>query len=339
MKAAVRELSPDHFALVMATGIVSQATRVDGARRAAGLLLGVAAVAWVALAAAYSWRLARYRGKFLADARDPSRAFGYFTFVAGSGVLGAQLALDGDTGPALTLLVLSGSSWLLLSYSVPLLLAAWPGATPALGKSNGTWFLWVVGAQSIAVLATVLPAPAPARLAPLAIGCWAVGVVLYIIVSVMVAVARLQYRVQAAEVTPAYWVFMGATAISVLAGARLLRLPAGPLSAAAHEVVAGLSIVLWAFGTWLIPLLLALGAWRYLAGHVPVAYEPGLWSMVFPLGMYGVASHELGAVLGVPWLVALGQGEAWLALGVWVLVAVAMAWAAVGRLFARAGAR
>ena len=61
-------------------------------------------------------------------------------------------------------------------------------------------------------------------------------------------------------------------------------------------VVAGLSVVLWAFGTWLIPLLLALGAWRHLLRRVPLAYEPGLWSIVFPVGMYGVASRELGAV-------------------------------------------
>jgi hypothetical protein len=32
---------------------------------------------------------------------------------------------------------------------------------------------------------------------------------------------------------------------------------------------------------------------------VPLSYEPGWWSIVFPVGMYGVASHLLGAVLGV----------------------------------------
>src|ERR1019366_6935113 len=101
--------------------------------------------------------------------------------------------------------------------------------------------------------------------------------------------------------------FMGATAISVLAGALLLRLPPAPLGAAVHGVVAGLSVVLWAFGTWLIPLLLVLGAWRHLLRHVSLAYEPGMWSIVFPVGMYGVASRQLGAVLNASWLVTLGR--------------------------------
>jgi tellurite resistance protein TehA-like permease len=92
-----------------------------------------------------------------------------------------------------------------------------------------------------------------------------------------------------------------------------------------RDVVAGLSVVLWAFGTWLIPLLLAAGAWRHLLRRVQLAYEPGLWSIVFPVGMYGVASHELGSVLSVSWLVTLGRYEAWLGLAVWAVVFLAMA--------------
>ncbi len=116
--------------------------------------------------------------------------------------------------------------------------------------------------------------------------------VLYLLIAVMVAIALMQYPVQPAELTPPYWVFMGATAISVLAGALILRLPRAPLGGAVHGVVAGLSVVLWAFGTWLIPLLLVLGAWRHLLRHVSLAYEPGMWSIVFPVGMYGGASRD-----------------------------------------------
>jgi hypothetical protein len=56
-----------------------------------------------------------------------------------------------------------------------------------------------------------------------------------------------------------------------------------------------------------------------------------MWSMVFPIGMYGVASRELGAALGVPWLVTLGRDEAWLALAAWAAVSVAMTLAALPR--------
>jgi tellurite resistance protein TehA-like permease len=124
---------------------------------------------------------------------------------------------------------------------------------------------------------------------------------------------------------------MGASAISVLAGAQILRLPPSPLTTATHAAVAGSSVMLWAFGTWLVPLLLILGVWRHVRHRVPLAYEPEMWSMVFPIGMYGVASRELGAALHVPWLVTLGQDEAWLALAAWAAVLLAMMLAALPR--------
>ncbi len=40
-------------------------------------------------------------------------------------------------------------------------------------------------------------------------------------------------------------------------------------------------ILMRAFGTWWIPLLIILGLWRYIRRHWPVTYEPALWSVVF----------------------------------------------------------
>jgi tellurite resistance protein TehA-like permease len=59
--------------------------------------------------------------------------------------------------------------------------------------------------------------------------------------------------------------------------------------------------------------------------QVPLAYEPGMWGFVFPVGMYGVASRELGTALHVSWLVTLGRDEAWAALAAWIAVMLAMA--------------
>ncbi len=132
---------------------------------------------------------------------------------------------------------------------------------------------------------------------------------------------------------------MGATAISVLAGAQLLTLPTDPVVTAMRGIVTGLSVTLWAFGTWLIPFLVAAGVWRHLLHRVPLIYEPGLWSIVFPVGMHGVASRELGTALGVSWLVTLGRDEAWVALACWAAVALVMAWALARRLPSRPVAR
>jgi len=318
----LRDLNPGYFAVVMATGIVSRAAYLDGATLLAGVLLAVAAAAYVILVVAYGWRFARYRREFLADATDPVKAFAFFTFVAGSNVLGAGLAADHFPGITAGLLVIAGLAWLLLGYGVPGALIARRGARPALSGANGTWFLWVVGTQSVAVSAAALPPSA--GLAALTVACWSVGIVLYLIVATLVLAALLLFGAGPAEVTPPYWVFMGATAISVLAGAQILRLPADAFIVAARPVIAGLSVAAWAFGTWLIPPLIGVGAWRHLIRHVPLRYEPVLWSIVFPVGMYGVASRALGTAVHVSWLVTLGGDEAWVALAVWVLVFLGM---------------
>jgi tellurite resistance protein TehA-like permease len=121
-----------------------------------------------------------------------------------------------------------------------------------------------------------------------------------------------------------YWVFMGAAAITVHAGARLLDLPDAE-RLLPHQAVVSTMVVLWAFATWLVPLLLALGAWRHVLRRVPLRYEAGLWSLVFPVGMYGVACHDLGHATATPWLSALAAAEGWVAAAVWVAVFAAMA--------------
>ncbi len=323
VRAGVRGLFPGYFALVMATGIVSTAVAAVGAAGLSAALLILAIICYLVLVAAYVWRFAGYRAEFLADATSPVLAFSMFTFVAGSDVLGARLASAGYGAVTEVLLVVAGAAWLLLSYGTPLLLITRHGDQSALAGINGSWFLWTVGTQSLAVSLISL-APLPRALAALAMLLWAVGVVLYLILATLMLAGLLHFPVHAARLTPAYWVFMGATAISVLAGAKVLGLPTDPLLTAVHPVLAGLSVILWAFGTWLIPLLIGLGVWRHLVRRVPLRYEPGLWSLSFPLGMYCVASETLGHVLHVPWLVTVGHDGTWVAFAVWAVLFVAM---------------
>lgn len=308
----------------MATGIVSRAVGADGSSRLSGILLALTIACYAVLVVAYGWRLAGYRREFLADLADPRKAFAFFTFVAASDVLGSRLAADGHSGATVGLLIIASAAWLLLNYGVPLMLITRHGSGPALAGANGTWFVWVVGTQSLAVSATVLPPPVPGALAALSAACWSVGVILYVITAALVVTRMALYPVRPGELTPVDWVFMGATAISVLAGAQILLLPADPLLRASRPVIAGMCVILWAFGTWLIPFLLGMGLWRHLIRKVRLSYEPGLWSMVFPVGMYGVASRELGRAVGVSWLATLGSDEAWLAFAVWAVVFLAM---------------
>ncbi|MFD2420311.1 tellurite resistance/C4-dicarboxylate transporter family protein [Amycolatopsis pigmentata] len=324
-RPVLRELNPGVFAFVMATGIVSIALTGDGLPFASAVLLAIGTVGYVGLVAVSGWRLVRWPRRMLADVVSP-RGFAFLTFVAASNVLAARLALGGWRWPAVVLLVAGVLGWLLLGYGVPLGLIADPRRRPSLDQVDGTWFDWVVGTQSIAVAAATLGAVGPTTavatvLAVVATVCWAIGLVLYLLLA-GIGLARLLVRpVAAAELVPAYWVFMGAAAITILAGARLLALPDTLLS---HGLLADVSLVLWSFCSWLIPFLVALGVWRHLVRRVPLRYDTGLWNIVFPVGMYGVASDQLGRAAGLRWLAALGGGEAWVALAVWLVVFAAM---------------
>ena len=89
-------------------------------------------------------------------------------------------------------------------------------------------------------------------------------------------------------------------------------------------IVAGMSVVFWAFATWLIPVLIAAGVWRHFLRRIPLVYQPTLWSMVFPLGMYAVAGIYLGRADRLPVVEFVGTHWFWVALLAWVLVAGGM---------------
>ncbi|MFA6262492.1 MAG: tellurite resistance protein permease, partial [Bacteroidia bacterium] len=94
---------------------------------------------------------------------------------------------------------------------------------------------------------------------------------------------------------PSYWIYMGATAITVLAGSRILSLPRNlPIMIATSTFVSGFTYILWAFGTWWIPLLVVFGLWCHVSRGEPARYETGFWSIIFPLGMYSTASMLYG---------------------------------------------
>ena len=116
------------------------------------------------------------------------------------------------------------------------------------------------------------------------------------------------------------WLSLGATAISVLAGAQLLLPQSLPSLASAHSSIEGFTLFLWAFGTWWFPFPILLTVWRYRK-LAELAYEQTLWSMVFPLAMYAVATHAYGRAAGLPLLPGIAAVELWLALAAWLAVA------------------
>lgn len=328
IRTAVAGLSPGYFALVMASGIISIGMHLSGHVVISDVLLGICAAAYAVLVVLTIWRLIAYRHEIVADFINPRRAFGFFTFIAGTNVLGVRLAVVGDYSVTTVLLIISGVSWIVLGYVVPWTAVLGRSARPVVADANGSWFIWVVASQSVAVAAASLERFAgshPDLLGVLAVLSWSVGVFLYASAGVMVALRMMLYDLRPKDLDPPYWVSMGAAAITVLAGSRILEMRGAPMVDAVHGLIAGAAVVFWAFATWLIPVLVAAGVWRHWVHRVPLRYEATLWSVVFPLGMYAVAGIYLGDADKLPIVGRIGGGMLWLALAAWLLTFIAMA--------------
>jgi tellurite resistance protein TehA-like permease len=323
----VRTLNPGYFALVMATGIVSIAMYHHRSYSLSVALLWLTGLTYVVLVILSGARITLYRKDVGEDLGNPGRAFGLFTFVAATDVLGTRLAVDTHYRLAFALLVVGWLSWLVLGYLVPWTAVLRHRHQPVLQAANGTWFIFVVASQSLAVLAAVVePALGNERreLALLAVFSWSVGVFLYGGTGVLVTARMLLYPLRPEDLNPQYWVSMGATAITVLAGARIVEMANAPMVAATRGLIAGTSVVFWAFGTWLLPPLVAAGIWKHIIHRIPLRYEAGLWSVVFPLGMYGVGGHYLGRADHLPLVKHISDVESWIALAAWAITFVAM---------------
>jgi len=334
--AWIATLDPGYFAVVMATGIVSIGSRLFGHILLADVLLVATIVAFVVLTLAYAMRAIRFPQRFASTLRAPSSAVSYFTVVAGTNVLATGLLAHGTWLLSLVLGSAAFLLWLALTYGLlgSIVLA---GNHPTLREITGVWLVWVVGTQSVAVLATVLAPQLPWSIGQEMLGAaavlfWGVGVVLYLILVVIIFLRLFLIETTPAEMGPAYWILMGATAISVRAAAGILDVGTSdptPLLDAMRPFVSGFSVVLWSFGSWFIPMLIVFGLWRYFVRRFPWSYEPKLWSMVFPLGMYAAATGTLGQAIGFDFMNQLAAVWVWFGVAAWGLVVALLLGSAV----------
>lgn len=328
-RTAVAALPPNAFAFVMATGIVSAALAASRVQVASVVLLWVGVTGLVVLIVVLIAHLTRHADAAARDARDPRRAFGYFTLVAGMGVVTTGLSGIAPAGLLVIVVAVAGVVWLVLAYALPANLILRPHEAPVSADIDGSWFLLVVSAQSLAIALATLRFGDVATV--IAIGLWGTGIVLYLIFATLILLRLLTVRNTPDSFTPSYWIFTGATAISVLAATHISRIGSGlDLPLVMRPFIAGAAFVLWAFGTWWIPLLIIFGVWRHLIHHRPFRYEAGLWSIVFPLGTYATATIAVADVYTLPFLATVGTVVTGVATAAWAGTTVMMIRSAVG---------
>lgn len=319
-------MHPAYFALVMATGIVALATNLHGVPGVPTVLFWLNAVFFAGLAAATAARILRYPGAIAADVRSHSRGVGFFTIAAAAGVFGNQLVLQmRAVGVALFFWVVCGVLWLVVTYGVLAVLTVQPDKPSLAAGLNGGWLVSVVATQSLSILTVlILPSGVSADLQhPLmfaALVLWLSGGALYLWLITLIFFRYTFLPMSPEDLTPPYWINMGAVAISALAGATLLEhATLSPIVTDLAPSIKGFTLFFWAIGSAWIPMLVLLGVWRYLIRRVPLTYDPLYWGGVFPLGMYSVCTYHLAKILGASFLLPLSHA--------FMIVAV-FAWAA-----------
>lgn len=339
--AWVRSVPSNSFAFVMATGIVSIGLHLAGFALLSTIWFLIAAVGLVVCGVAVPWRWWAVTGSLRTDLTTAGSSFGLLTLVAGTAVLGTRAALTGATVLPSILLGLALALWMMLGYLVPWMVLR-AGAGRDLTRSvDGSWFLWTVASQSISILAATLhghvDGTAADLLAIIAVLNWGIGLGLYLVIGTSLVIRVLRHGLTAIELTPAYWIVMGAVAISILAGSKLVGFSGSELSDAVQPLAAAAVPVLWTFATWMIPPLLVLGWWRHGLQGVPFRYGTALWAMVFPLGMYAASSMTLGQADGISVISWVGHTFLWAGVGAWLVVATAGTVQAISWLRAETG--
>ena len=323
----VSALDPACFALVMATGTTSNAMLCVNQTGLSNALFLVNVVVFVWLVVATIWRTILFRAALRADLTHPRLVFSFFTLIAASNVLGLQLDLRGFMTPAFLLWCFNLAIWYILTYFSFGLLMLFNSIPAAQIVVRGAWLFAIVGTQSLVLLGTRMVALTGGEygeaILVLVHAFWGVGLILYGLFLGQFIHRLLHKRVEPDDLTPLLWVVMGAAAISANAGSLLVQTSLQQHSSyELRPFTDGVSLMIWAWGTWWIPLLAMFGFWKHVIRRVQLTYTPMLWGLVFPLAMYAVATYRLSD--DFPPLRALSDLMSWVALFVWAATAVGL---------------
>ncbi len=318
-----------YFALVMATGIVSIASYNLNFIYIAKTLFYFNIAAYLFMSFLYILRVVLYPKNFMDDIKDLAKSPGFLTYVAGTCVLGTQFIIIASNFVIASILFYIGSfAWLILIYTVFTVFTVKKNKPPINKAISGVWLLIIVSTQSVSILASQLTGHIPfdnELISFFALAMFLCGCMFYIVIITLIVYRMSFFEMRAEEFAPAYWINMGAVAISTLAGSLIiLNIKQWPFIGDILPFLKGFTLFFWAIGSWWIPLIVILGIWRHVFKQLPLTYHPQYWGMIFPMGMYTACTIQLSQALELPFLMLIPSFFIYIALVAWGVAAFGM---------------
>jgi len=319
----LKNFYPGYFAMTMATGIISVAFLLHNSLLLSTIFMAITLVTWFAMTFIYTWRLIKYPKVVLDNLINPKTTFIFFTFVAATNICGILLHQRGFITLAITCWFIAFSYWAALMY-FSFTALCFAHIDREVNIMHGGWLILIVGTQSLVLLGTKIAGDFGQYASYMMVEIhmlWALGIIFYAVLVTLFCYRIFFKTMGVNDYSPLMWVIMGAAAISANAGSSLLLTdPVIPMLAELHAVVQLISIMLWTWATWWIPLLVMIGLWTHGYKKVPLKYNPAQWSIIFPLGMYTVATNNLALSSQFTPLLFLASGMLWVAGISWSLL-------------------
>lgn len=323
-RGGVQTLSPAYFALVMATGIISIGAFLMEMKWVALVLFYLNNFFFIILWILTLLRVVWFFQNVRKDLTNHMAGTGFFTFVAGTCVLGIQYIIIFENYKlAIVLLAFGILLWLFLTYTIFTTLTTQQNK-PTLDKGiTGGWLTAIVATQSVSILSALIAShsdqPFRIEINFFALSMWLWGGMFYIWMISLIFYRYTFFKFSPDDLAPPYWINMGAMAISALGGSVLIiNAPDAPLLESLLPFLKGFTAFYWATGTWWIPMLIILAIWRHVYKKYPLKYDPLYWGAVFPQGMYAVCTFRMSKALNIPFLHHFYDTFIYIALAAWI---------------------